>query len=89
MMITTASIIGFAGLLAAVIAIGRILATIYEFIRRQNEQDAEITDIKTEQRILTEGLLATLDGLEQLGCNHSVPTAKRKIEEHLNNVAHK
>ena len=32
---------------------------------------------------------AVLDGLEQLGCNHSVPEARGKIYDYLNEEGHK
>lgn len=43
---------------------------------------------KKENCILCYGLMAALDGLEQLGANHTVPLAKEKIQKHLNKVAH-
>ena len=34
------------------------------------------------------GLLATLDGLKQLGANGNVTDAHEKLEKHLNQTAH-
>ena len=62
---------------------------IHKWFLKQEHQDEEIAQMKAEQRVLTTGVLACLDGLEQLGCNHSVPKAKNLLEEHLNEVAHK
>ena len=51
--------------------------------------DREIADIKEENRLMVFALSACLDGLVQLGANHDVPEAKKKLDEHLNAQAHK
>lgn len=61
----------------------------HKWFLKQEKQDGEIKSIKEEQTILVYGVLACLDGLEQLGCNHSVPLAKDKLEKHINLQAHK
>jgi hypothetical protein len=83
--------------LAAVIgAIGVIFGVIfgaYRWYLRQNrkqrEQDADIARIKAENCLICYGLSACLDGLMQLGANHSVPDAKEKLDKYLNQQAHK
>ncbi len=76
------------------IKIGRLKcrrSTLLDFLAKylkQEKQDAEIKAIKEEQRVMCKGVLACLDGLEQLGCNHSVPKAKEALENHINEVAH-
>ena len=42
-----------------------------------------------EQTILTQGILACLQGLHEQGCNGPVTAAIERIETHLNKQAHK
>lgn len=64
---------------------------VIDYDSRINELDKKIDDNNTEtiartQSIMAELVLhtklfdAVLDGLEQLGCNHSVPQAREEIE---------
>ncbi len=83
-------------LLAEVVtAVGVLLGavlTVYKFYdttKRQNkEQNREIKRIKTEQTLICFALSACLDGLEQLGANHTVPKARDMLDKHLNKAAH-
>lgn len=83
-------------LLAEVVtAVGVLLGavlTVYKFYdttKRQNkEQNREIKRIKTEQTLICYALSACLDGLEQLGANHTVPKARDMLDKHLNKAAH-
>lgn len=43
---------------------------------------------RQERKLLMEGVTAALDGLEQQGCNHTVPVTKKKLETWLNEQAH-
>ena len=52
-------------------------------------QDKDIARLKEENQLICYGLSAALDGLEQLGANHSVPIAKNKLQKYLNQQAHK
>ena len=88
MIIDAATIIYFASLLGAVGAILTVMAKIHSWYLKQEEQDHEIAAIKAELKIICTGMQATLDGLEQLGANHSVPAAKDLLSEHLNDAAH-
>lgn len=81
-------LINCASIITALGVTGGIILGIYRWILRQNKQDEEIKKMKEEQCLLTYGILACLDGLEQLGCNHTVPTTKEKINKHLNKQAH-
>lgn len=100
MTITASSIITFASLIGALSAIFAVLYKILKWFENQKNQDdkikcleerhkEDIKEIREEQRVICTGVLACLDGLEQLGCNHSVPRAKEQLEEHLNKIAHK
>lgn len=50
---------------------------------------AQFQTFAAEQTIQTHVLNAVLDGLQQLGCNHTVPKAKAELEEYLIGQAHK
>lgn len=56
---------------------------------KQKEQDADIARIKEENCLICYALSACLDGLMQLGANHSVPDAKERLDKYLNKQAHK
>lgn len=88
MIITTSSIITLASLVTAIGAIFAVIFKVHKWFLNQEQQDKEIKNLKEEQRIICTGVLACLDGLEQLGCNHSVPKAKATLEEHINKQAH-
>lgn len=86
--IDASAIITASALLGAVIAILSAAVAACRWFLRQQQQDVEIKAIKEEQCLLTYGILACLDGLEQLGCNHSVSETRSKIEKHINKKAH-
>nr|WP_295277629.1 hypothetical protein [uncultured Blautia sp.] len=52
------------------------------------KQREAINDSLKERRLLMRGVMACLDGLEQQGCNHTVPSTKNEINEYLNEQAH-
>lgn len=61
---------------------------VYDFIKRQEEQDKQIKEIQAEQTILIEGILACLKGLREQGANGPVTEAIAKIEQHLIQKSH-
>lgn len=72
-------------------ALGVLLASLkkmHKFINIQEDVIYDIQKMKQEQKLVYTGLCACLDGLEQLGCNHSVPKAKAELEEWINEQAH-
>ena len=86
--VTPQGIITAAAVIAALIAlIGYFLKT-YDWVKKQNNQDAEIKAIKEEQQLLTYGILACLKGLKEQGCNGPVTEAINRIDKHLNERAH-
>ena len=87
-MVTATTVITMASLITAIVSIFTLIFKVHNWYLKQEKQDADIKNLKDEQRIICTGVLACLDGLEQLGCNHSVPIAKEKLEEHINEVAH-
>lgn len=81
----------FLTLVAVVAGLGSLWAVIYksvQWLERQKMQDTEIDKIKEEQCVMCYGLLATLDGLKQLGANGNVTEAHQKLAKHLNQQAH-
>ena len=73
------------GALAAII--GYCVKGIRWYVR-QEEQDRDIKPIKKENTLIVYALSACLDGLEQLGANHTVPVAKEKLDKYINEMAH-
>lgn len=78
-----------AELVSAVAVIFGAVFACYRWYLRQNKQSEEIRAMKEENTLICYALQACLDGLEQLGANHTVPKAKEKLEKHLNVSAHK
>lgn len=79
----------FAEFLSAVTVILGVIFACYRWYLKQNKQNDDIKSIKEENTLICYALQACLDGLEQLGANHTVPKAKEKLEKHLNISAHK
>ena len=82
-----------AAVIGAVSVIITLIYKIFSFIERQKQQDAEIEKLKQrvekENTLLCYGISACLDGLQQLGVNHTVPDAKNKLDKYLNQQAHR
>ena len=91
--ITAGAVVSALGLLLG------IILKIYKWYLEQKEHKREIASLKEHheadvQRIKDEnclicfGLSACLDGLQQLGANHTVPVAKDTLYKYLNQQAH-
>lgn len=89
MEITTASIINIAAVVGALVTILGGIFAIYRWYLKQEKQDADIKKMKEENTLICFALSACLDGLQQLGANHTVPVAKDKLDKYLNMQAHK
>lgn len=77
---------------ATITALGVIFGAIFavhKWFLKQEKQDKDIKAIKEEQTVLTQGVLACLQGLHEQGCNGPVTAAIEKLETHLNKQAHK
>ena len=72
---------------AAIVLVG-YLKKVFGFFEKPGKQDEEIKGIKEEQELLTNGMLACLKGLVELGCDGAVKTQITAIEQHLNKKAH-
>lgn len=82
----------FTSLAATITALGVVFGAIFavhKWFLKQEKQDADIKAIKEEQTVLTQGVLACLQGLHEQGCNGPVTAAIDKLETHLNKQAHK
>jgi two-component system chemotaxis response regulator CheB len=55
-------------------------------LRKHHEDD--VHRLKEENCLICYALSACLDGLQQLGANHTVPLAKEKLDKYLNQQAH-
>lgn len=88
MYINTNTIITAASVISAVVVIFSAIFAVYGWYLKQNRQDREIEKMKSEQCLLTYGILACLKGLKEQGCNGPVTEAIDKIEKHINKAAH-
>lgn len=97
--ITANAIITAGAVLGAVLAIGGTVFAVYRWYLKQEHQSKQIAElqeqhisdiqhINRENKLLCYAMSACLDGLLQLGCNHSVPDAKAALDKHLNEQAH-
>lgn len=89
MYIDIGTIITAGSVLAVLTAILTLVFKVYRWVLRQDRQDREIQRLKDENTLLCYGVSACLDGLIQLGANHTVPIAKDKLDKYLNQSAHK
>lgn len=81
--ITIAAVIGALGVIFGVVF------AVYRWYLKQEKQDKDIAHIKEEDTLIVFALSACLDGLQQLGANHTVPIEKDKLDKYINQQAHK
>ena len=86
--LTWQTIITIAAVLTAITTVLGRYNKLYDWIKKQEEQDKLIKDIQEEQALLTYGVLACLKGLSEQGCDGPVSEAINKIEKHINEKAH-
>ncbi len=89
MEISIESIKAVAEIISAVTVIAGVIFACFRWYLKQNKQNEDIKAMKEENMLICYALQACLDGLEQLGANHTVPKAKEKLEKHLNVSAHR
>ena len=89
------TIITTAAVIAAAIAIVGYYNKVYSWVKHQEEQDKRMDKIeraaaseRKELTLIVYALSACLDGLGQLGANHTVPVAKDKLDKYINKQAH-
>lgn len=88
MYINTDTIITAASVATALVVIFSAVFTAYRWFLKQEKQDKDISGLKEEMTLICYCMSATLDGLIQLDCNHSVPVAKDKLDKYINKKAH-
>ena len=99
MYISAQTVITVASLLTAVGVILGVLFKAHKWFLKQDEQTKQIEELKKhheedvhklkeENCLICYALSACLDGLQQLGANHTVPIAKEKLDKYLNQQAH-
>lgn len=99
MYISWQTIITAGGVVSALLLMLGILAKVYKWYLKQGQQDSKIAELKElhendvhrlkeENCLVCFALSACLDGLQQLGANHTVPIAKEKLDKYLNQQAH-
>ena len=86
--LTWQSFVAAAAVVGAVVVLLNYIKKVFGWFDKQEKQDKEINDIKEEQALLTEGILACLKGLSEQGCDGAVTAAINKIETHINSKAH-
>ncbi len=87
--ISADTIITIAAVITALGVIFGVIFAIYKWYLKQKKQDKDIAHIKEEDTLIVFALSACLDGLQQLGANHTVPIAKDKLDKYINQQAHK
>lgn len=92
----TKILIAIGGALSAAGVIIGVILKVNAFCEHQKKQDEKtaaldkkIVDIRAENALVCYALSACLDGLQQLGANHTVTNAKDKLDKYLNTTAHK
>lgn len=88
-MITWQTIVTAAAVLTAVVTIFGCVFAAFKWYLKQEAQDRDIARIKEEDTLICFALSACLDGLQQLGANHTVPIAKDKLDKYINQKAHR
>lgn len=83
------SVVYCASVISATAIIFGVIFSVYRWYLKQEQQDKAIKQLKEEQTLLVYALSACLDGLQQLGANHTVPIAKDKLDKYINKQAHK
>lgn len=88
MYLNAETIILCGSVLAALTAMAAFAYKIFSWISEQREQSGKIQQIQEEQTVICYVLLATLDGLKQLGANGEVTKAQDYLSKYINKKAH-
>lgn len=99
MVIDGNTIIEIGKIIGALGVIAGVVIAVIKWFQKQEKQTSDIAElrethtsdiglIQDELCVLTFGVLATLDGLKQQGCNGNVTKAYEMLEKHLNKKAH-
>ena len=88
MYITASTIITAASVFTALCVLIGALFAVYRWYLKGQKNEEDIKHLKKENTLICFALSACLDGLQQLGANHTVPIAKDKLDKYLNEQAH-
>ena len=99
-LIVFGTIVAIVAGITAIIAVIKWINAYHDRCQKWDSYDMKIEDlkkdingslreIKDEQYVLTNCMLAVLDGLQQLGANHGVTEAYKDLAKHINKEAHK
>lgn len=81
-------ILGTSAVLTAIAVMYKSGKAFADYVAKKKAILEDIDNIKKEQKMCFKALNACLDGLEQLGCNHTVTSTKKELEEWLITQAH-
>lgn len=81
-------IVAIAAFISASMALYKYITDAHDRAQKWDEYDQQIKAVKDEQCMLTYCMMATLDGLNQLGANGKVTEAKNKLDKYINEKAH-
>lgn len=93
------TIITLGSVLSVILLVIGLLLKAHKWFLKQENQDkliaelkqhheADVHRLKEENCLVCYALSACLDGLQQLGANHTVPIAKDKLDKYINQQAH-
>ena len=88
MIVDAQTVITLAAVVSALGGLLALLRRVSRWVDRQQAQDAEISNIKSEQQVICYALLACLDRLKQKNTNGNVTKAHDALDKHLNKNAH-
>jgi len=81
-------IVAIAAGIAAIVALYKYITYAHDRAMKWDDTEEQIKEIKAEQCMLTYCMMATLDGLHQLGCNGKVTEARSELDKFMNKQAH-
>ena len=86
--LTWQTLLTVAAVIGAFVAVVSYLRKLFGWFEKQEMQDKSIKDIQKEQYVLTNGILACLKGLVELGCDGAVKGEIANIEKQIKKKAH-
>lgn len=87
-LVICATLVALSGGAAVIVSIIKTINSSHDRAQKWDEYESKIQDIKEEQCMLTYCMMATLDGLHQLGCNGKVTQARSDLDKYMNKQAH-
>lgn len=81
-------IVAISAFVASTIALYKYITDAHDRAQKWDDYDAQIKSVKEEQCMITYCMMATLDGLHQLGANGEVTEARNKLDKYINQKAH-